>query len=515
MKTNFTLTIAIIIASMFVLNACNNQSTDSNPIPSSEDVPLTEAQLAFLETVKDTIISLEDIILDNGQNVRSFLEVNDPNFLNTYPSWISKEITALTPGNQKNLYIARMLAMGNYLVNDANHTYPSVGTNKPAQTGLAYSWGSKDYSKRQIPPGASGECKDLEIFGLDCSGMIWVMTQASYLPPPVPKYNFFVKEITNAEIWTKAFKASADYKDLKMKDMGQLSQDKMKNGDMILWGSHVGIYLNGWFYQSNGTSKSPGCNNNLSSSRGPRLISLADVLGWGLGSYKVFRALVPAVSGRITLTATISGSRTYSPGGINEMKSEEGSADFVYILSETDVETDGFESTANWNDAGFGGTANRVSIHVKTYNYICDENKNRQVIDKETTTQTFSSSGAGLQITGAGLVITEDGSYNIQIGPSTSLTAATSVVFNEYSGYCINPESQTNTSQIPIPFAYYFIPGVGGGYDKLSGKMDPNNPKSIKGVYHGTDNITMFSYGTTVITLPLEYTITWDLTLTE
>ena len=294
MKSTFKFAFAIITTSIFILNSCkkdNNAEPDPTPpVTETEDVPLTDAQLAFLETVKDTVIRLEDIILEDGQNVRSYLEKNDPAFLQTYPSRRGGNTTGLTPRLQKNTFLARMMAMGNYLVDRSRHTYPSAGAGNPAQSGLAYSWGSKDYDKRQTPPGVTGECKDLKIYGLDCSGMIWAMTQASSLPPVVPKYNFFVKEITNAEKWTQAFKASADYKDLKMKDMKQLPKDKMKNGDIILWGSHVGIYLYGYFYQSNGTSKSPGCNNNLVLSRGPRCISLEEVLGYGLGSYKVFRA---------------------------------------------------------------------------------------------------------------------------------------------------------------------------------------------------------------------------------
>jgi hypothetical protein len=181
-----------------------------------------------------------------------------------------------------------MYAMGNYLVDDAMHTHPAAGTNSPAQTGLAYSWGSKDYDVRQIPPSASG-CMDKKIYGLDCSGMVWAMTRAAGITVQ-PKYNFFVEYISDASKWTKAFKASGVYKDLLMKDMGQLPKSKIKNGDVILWGRHVGIYLYGTFYQSNGTSRAPGCQQNLSPNRGPRAISLSDVMSWGgLGPYKVLR----------------------------------------------------------------------------------------------------------------------------------------------------------------------------------------------------------------------------------
>jgi hypothetical protein len=221
------------------------------------------------------------------------------------------------------------------------------------------------------------------------------------------------------------------------------------------------------------------------------------------------------VSGRISLSATISGSKANTfLTTITETKTEEGSGTLVYDLPNVAVDEGGSDRSANWNDAGFGGTANWVSEHVTSYNFICDNVKDRIVTDKETTTQTFSSASPGSQITGVGLTIGADGSYTIAIGPSTS-TAATTVTKSEHSGYCINPDTQTSTNQSPIPFAQYFIPFVGGGGQKTTGKIDPAQPNSIKGTYHGTDNITMFSYNLTDITLPLDYTITWDLTLTK
>lgn len=278
----------IITVLMSFISCTENDSEVAGPIPAdSLDVPLSDDQAAFLETLKDTVIQLENIFFEDGQNVRSFLESNDPEFLEAYPSGRTGETAPRTPWEQKLKFLARMYAMGNYLVDDDHHTYPSAGANSPAQTGLAYSWGSKDYNIRQIPPTASG-CMSLKIYGLDCTGMLWAMTQAANLTV-VPKYNFFVEYISSAQKWTNAFKASGVYKDLEMKDMGQLTQNKMKNGDIILWRSHIGVYLYGSIYQSNGTPNAPGCANNLQPNRGPRLIPLAAVLAFGLGSYKVFR----------------------------------------------------------------------------------------------------------------------------------------------------------------------------------------------------------------------------------
>jgi hypothetical protein len=223
----------------------------------------------------------------------------------------------------------------------------------------------------------------------------------------------------------------------------------------------------------------------------------------------------PKVSGRISLAATISGSKVNDYlTSITETKTEEGTGTFVYDLSKADLEESGGDRSANWNDAGFGGSANWESVHVTSYNYICDNVKNRIVTDKETTTRTFSSSSSGLQITGVGLSIRADGSYTIVIGPSTS-SDATTTTKTEHSGYCFNTPPDSYSSSSPIPFAQYFIPYVGGGGDKLTGKIDTAEPDHVKGTYHGTDQYTLFSHDTTVVTLPLEYTITWDLILNK
>ncbi len=280
----------IVVVGTLSFTHCSDSNNDAGQGPGdSPDVPLTDQQADFLAALPDTVIQLKDIILGDGQNVLDFLKANDPDFLKDYPYGRPGRTKALSPFQQQQLFFSRMYVMGYYLADDSQHTHPAAGDDSPAQVGLAYSWGSKDYNIRQIPPTASG-CMDKKIYGLDCTGMIWAMTQAARITVQ-PKYNFFVLNISDAQKWTDAFKANADYKDLEMKDMGQLPQGKMRNGDILFWGSHVGVCLYGWFYQSNGTSNAPGCKNNLSPSRGPRMISIAEVLAYGLGPYRVFRTI--------------------------------------------------------------------------------------------------------------------------------------------------------------------------------------------------------------------------------
>ena len=446
MKTNSVISLVGSIALLLAFSfSCKKEPTQI--ITETEDVPLTDAQAAFLETVKDTTIRLEDVILEDGQNVRTFLETYDPDFLNKYHKKSGNTTADFNPLQQRSLFISRMVAIGEFLVDDPIHNHPFVDANKPAQTRLAYSWGSKDWDIRQIPPGVTGECKDLAIYGLDCSGMIWAMTKASSLPPVVPKYNFCVKQITEAPKWTAAFKASTDYKDLKMRDMGQIPEAKMENGDIILWGSHVGIYLYGYFYQSNGTSKLPGCNNNLSMNRGPRLIDLSEVLKWGLGSYKVFRV------------------------------------DFGALVGEIDVLSDGWEPGMGWHTVEHTHAQVRwikdpvndyyVSQGSYTYEYTWTI-KSEYINCVENHTAAGSIDGTGI------LTMVDDPAIQNAIGYSYN---AVSAMFQ------VNSKIETTCPGVGEPTSYIYwcpdgrvrgFPGSGGTYNGEMTYTDTINQSTMK-----------------------------------
>src|SRR6186713_1863988 len=187
----------IFISLLLTLIRCEN--TDEMPganMSDSSDVALSDDQEAFLASLKDTVIQSKDIILENGQSVLDFLTEHDPEFLETHPNGRISETKSRNPFEQKLRFLARMLHCGSYLVDDDVHSHPSEGPNSPAQTGLAYSWGSKEENKRQIPPGDT-DCKSESIFGLDCTGMLWVMTQWAGVTVE-PRYNFFVQYISDA-----------------------------------------------------------------------------------------------------------------------------------------------------------------------------------------------------------------------------------------------------------------------------------------------------------------------------
>lgn len=73
----------IILVVIFTVTTCKKEPES---VVTPKDEPLTEAQDNFLAAVKDTVFRLEDMILEDGQNVRSFLEKYDSDFLEAHPS---------------------------------------------------------------------------------------------------------------------------------------------------------------------------------------------------------------------------------------------------------------------------------------------------------------------------------------------------------------------------------------------------------------------------------------------
>src|SRR5690606_4897471 len=98
--------------------------------------------------------------------------------------WMSTETEAyndLGPQDARNLMIARLTVVALNLTDRSKHQYPDEGKGKPAQNGLAYSWGGKDHLKRQVPPGEGTVCQEA-VYGLDCSGFIYQLFAQAGVP---------------------------------------------------------------------------------------------------------------------------------------------------------------------------------------------------------------------------------------------------------------------------------------------------------------------------------------------
>ena len=191
----------------------------------------------------------------------------------------------LTPTDRKAVLIAAMIAEGERLIDDSNFIFPNEGPNRPAQNGLAYSYGGKQISRRERPP--SGCCTH-EVYGLDCSGFVAMCARAAGLnivSGPASTQGL-------AATWNRVI--PPEWR-LEMRSV-EVADGNYETGDIICWGGHIGIVVGSDVMQSNGTS---GCSNpaaecaaNLSPNRGPRRMSLVGAIS-AFGNPRSVLRLVP------------------------------------------------------------------------------------------------------------------------------------------------------------------------------------------------------------------------------
>jgi len=284
-------------------------------------------------------------------------------------------------------------------------------------------------------------------------------------------------------------------------------------------GSPMGTPQNGTLVStpnvSSATYTAPGTTANMTSN--PVAVT-AEVNIPGKGTMSLISnitVLDAGASGRVSMSINVDGTRSHT-NGTTRTWTESGSGTLVYDLPSAEITDDGGGSrSVNWNDASFGGTTTQISDETQSYTVICDGGIHQTLTDFTKTTTTYSSTADGLQRTGMGLIIESDGNYTLIIGVPPSLTAASGTTMRWTTGACFPVKPDTMSGRGPVPFAYYFVSGIGKP-GVLTGKINPAEPNRVVGSYHGTDNVTMYTSGTTVhITMPFEYTITWDIALTK
>lgn len=276
-----------VCALLLVQISCKkDKDEEPQPIETNEglDPMLTNDEAAVLDSIPETSRTLDDIFYENGQSVRDFLEQNDIDFLNEFPS---DRVEALTraPRFQKDLFIGRMTAVGLFLCNRPARKADMAAPQQ--ENGLAYSYGSKQYQQRKAPN--AGVCTD-PVYGLDCSGMMYNMGFKSGLDKLLDGQDKDVAHLAVEENWNKAFRQSVKYTSLRMINKGHLDLALLEFGDLVVYPKHIGFYIgNGEILQSNGQGDDPAdCAENLTTRRGPRVIGIP-ANSWLGNNYNVLR----------------------------------------------------------------------------------------------------------------------------------------------------------------------------------------------------------------------------------
>ena len=273
---------------MIVISSCSSDGDETTPtIDDPEALP--EEELVILENLNEAVgYDYSTVVLPNGEILSDFLLQYDPGFVNGART-NSNPFEGLGPQAARNLLIARMNKVAIDLTDRTKHQYSSEGSDKPAQNGIAYSWGRKDHTIRQKPV-SSSTCS-YQIYGLDCSGFIHqLFVQAGVNVKTGP-----ADDQRNPQYLESVIKSSIPELDkVKVEDLGAIPTSEFESGDLIYWtnsagkATHIGMILKKGggdlaVFQSNG---SPGyndddCANNLSSTRGVRSLELSDPYWFG------------------------------------------------------------------------------------------------------------------------------------------------------------------------------------------------------------------------------------------
>ncbi len=298
MKTKLLLlvTIGFIIGIGLLLTTCSKDEGEEMTFEEAiQHEALSEEQVDYYDNQQSKEFYLDEIFLPNGLTVEEFLQDLDKKDSNKGDN---NNLAKKDPVQLKNEILAKVLSNASYFTERTNFPIVAEGPNKPAQEGLAYSFGQRDYTHRLPPP--EGLCKDWEIYGLDCSGFV---------------YHCFLRNLgidlceggwtcaerqRKSDFMTRAIKRKySDFNELRVHDFGYKPVSEIESGDIIYWmrlneetneekAWHIGIVFRVgdpntgelWVAQSNGSNGKEGdCETNWSTQRGPRNFILSNCIG--------------------------------------------------------------------------------------------------------------------------------------------------------------------------------------------------------------------------------------------
>lgn len=258
-----------LICNLLILLASCNQG--------GIDPPINLKLLKYFDEQPELSVSINEILMPNGQTVNEYLKTYDPIFLDFYftglienyhlkystpkynnfsffssayaippncsVSYPQEPNRLYNPQDNPELIIAYMLAWGNFLVTDEYHVHITKCNLDKNKSGIAYRLGAKDYKKLYDKSNSSGQCSEL-VYALDCSGFVaTILNSVGFKINP----NFSnANKIRHENFLNKQFKQNTI--PLKAKDFKRkLNIDELQSGDIIYWGKnnayHIGIIL--------------------------------------------------------------------------------------------------------------------------------------------------------------------------------------------------------------------------------------------------------------------------------
>ncbi|QQS04103.1 MAG: hypothetical protein IPK50_17665 [Fibrobacterota bacterium] len=191
---------------------------------------------------------------------------------------------------------------------------------EPEQIGLAYSWGQKNGLER-LPPPVKKDANQIhlkyKVFGYDCSGFMANIIQAGLPSFTGDRYQKLTTEVFEHSI--ESYMREEKPKGVRFLKIGYTKPEFLKNGDIVKWKSHIGLYNKGFLLNSHGLSKPASDSEqqtNWGTNRGVRAVLFAQAItydpikhrGWWGSDYEIYRFVpdsfeifVQAVNGSIDI----------------------------------------------------------------------------------------------------------------------------------------------------------------------------------------------------------------------
>ena len=224
----------LIFAALLIATTCTHET----PQTSKYSDVLSDQELSKMEELGvDNTTKYTDLLFADKTNISEWAKTHDPDFHGVFGETKTKASSSDT--NPLKQFISRMQSSAHQLTDRETMSQMYKQPN-----GLAYVYGSKDLDKARtlIKLYPNVVCGD-PMFGLDCSGMIKYMAEKSGLKLTGEGTVDFI----DTAVWNKAFKESANYKNLVMENKGEIPEYEMQAGDIIIYykdrKGHMGMVL--------------------------------------------------------------------------------------------------------------------------------------------------------------------------------------------------------------------------------------------------------------------------------
>ena len=308
------------VAFLFTFNSCKKDLNDAPGSTISDPEALSTDDLQILDNLPEaTGFSASTVVLPNGELLVDYLNEVDRPFGDKWMDTKTDAYDNLGPQDARNLMIARLAAVALNLTDRSKHQFEAEGDGKPAQNGLAYSWGSKDHTKRQVPPGAGATCKEA-VYGLDAAGFIYQL----FAEAGVPIVKGPADKQRQPDVLQQALKSAIPSLDkVKVEDLGAIPTENFEAGDVIYWtnsegvATHIGLVLKNdegklAVFQSHGAAagNAEECAKNLGKNRGVRRLQLDEPDWFGQNKPYAIVRINAEISGSWSLYMRCSGSAT-------------------------------------------------------------------------------------------------------------------------------------------------------------------------------------------------------------